>query len=326
MADPVKLHQVRDDFNAMIKETADYYGVREVFIEKDYWITLVLKRLADSRYSRLVVFKGGTSLSKGYKLIHRFSEDIDLAIIDASEMTGNQLKVLIRNVEKTISLDLTEIDTPGITSKGSQFRKTVFTYPFSDKTRINQGVSNKLIIETSSFANPNPYLPLEIKFMIGEFLETSNRQDLIKEYGLEPLHLNILDKRQTFIEKIVSLIRFSFSENPGDSLSEKIRHFYDTYYLFKDAECKFYFDSIDFIIDLTQLIKHDRKAFDEPIGWDKKTISQSPLIKEFDTIWKNVKATYTRELSDLAYSETPNEKEVAASFILIIDKLNNIKI
>lgn len=326
MANPVKLHHVKDDFNALIKETADYFGVREVFIEKDYWITLVLKRLAVSRYSRLVVFKGGTSLSKGYKLIHRFSEDIDLAIIDASEMTGNQLKVLIRNVEKTISLDLTEIDTPGITSKGSQFRKTVFTYPISDDNRIDQGVSNRLIIETNAFANPNPYLPLEMKSLITEFLEASDRMDLIKQYGLEPLHLNILDKRQTFTEKIVSLIRFSFSENPVEGLSEKIRHFYDIYYLLMDTECKIYFDSMDFTNDLSQLIKHDRKVFNEPIGWDKKTISQSPLIKEFDAIWKNVKATYTRELSDLAYSEIPDEKEVAASFILLIDKLNNIKI
>ena len=114
MANPVVLHQLKD-FKSLIKEAADFFDIRDVFIEKDYWITLVLKRLAESEYSDSVVFKGGTSLSKGYKIIKRFSEDVDIAIINASGFTGNQLKNLIRHVEKTISIDLTEIDTPGVT-------------------------------------------------------------------------------------------------------------------------------------------------------------------------------------------------------------------
>ena len=61
MADPVNLHQVKNEFDSLIKETADFLGIRDVFIEKDYWISLVLKRLADSEYANLVVFKGGTS-------------------------------------------------------------------------------------------------------------------------------------------------------------------------------------------------------------------------------------------------------------------------
>src|SRR6478672_1042474 len=49
-------------------------------IEKDWWVTLTLKALFQSAYAKYLVFKGGTSLSKGYKLIDRFSEDIDLAL------------------------------------------------------------------------------------------------------------------------------------------------------------------------------------------------------------------------------------------------------
>ena len=310
----------------MIKETSDNLGIREVFIEKDYWITLVLKRLADSEYSNSVVFKGGTSLSKGYKLINRFSEDIDIAIINASGITGNQLRTLIRNAEKTISVDLTEIDTPGVTSKGSKFRKSVFNYPVSGDTKLIQDVSNLLIIETNSFANPNPYVNLEIKSLIGEFLESSGRQDLIKKYGLDPFNLNILDKRRTLIEKIVSLIRFSFSENPIAGISEKVRHFYDNYYLLNDTECKTYFNSVDFVKDITELIEHDRTTFDDPAGWGQKSINQSSLIKDFDTFWNNVKATYTRELSNLAFLDIPNEKDVATIFKQVISKLSSITI
>lgn len=56
------------------------------FVEKDYWITLVLSRLANSKHVDKSVFKGGTSLSKGSNLIDRFSEDVDLAIINQKNM------------------------------------------------------------------------------------------------------------------------------------------------------------------------------------------------------------------------------------------------
>jgi hypothetical protein len=49
-------------------------------------------------------------------------------------------------------------------------------------------------------------------------------------------------------------------------ISEKIRHFYDIYYLLNDADCKVYFDSEDFKKDITELITHDRTAFNEPPG------------------------------------------------------------
>lgn len=49
-------------------------------VEKDWWVTLTLKAIFDLPFSKNIVFKGGTSLSKGWNLIERFSEDIDLAI------------------------------------------------------------------------------------------------------------------------------------------------------------------------------------------------------------------------------------------------------
>ena len=162
----MNLHNSKNDFKKLIKETADFFGIRELFVEKDYWITLVLYRLAESKYNDLVVFKGGTSLSKGYKLINRFSDDVDIAVIDSSQYTGNQLKTLIRNVEKTISKDLSEIEIPGVTSKGSQFRKSVFNYPETNSKKLTPEVSNTLLIEINSFANPYPNISMEIKPMI----------------------------------------------------------------------------------------------------------------------------------------------------------------
>ena len=68
--------------------------------KKDYWITLALRQFSNSNYSEQMVFKGGTSLSKGYGLINRFSEDVDIAIINGKNKLGNEIKTIIRAVEK----------------------------------------------------------------------------------------------------------------------------------------------------------------------------------------------------------------------------------
>ena len=55
-------------------------GLPLLAVEKDWWVTMVLKALSNTRYANLMSFKGGTSLSKGWNLIDRFSEDIDVAL------------------------------------------------------------------------------------------------------------------------------------------------------------------------------------------------------------------------------------------------------
>lgn len=150
------LHNNTKDFSELIQLTAVHYGISPVFIEKDYWITSILKKLALSANADSIVFKGGTSLSKGYRLINRFSEDIDIAMINEN-LTGNALKSKIRSIEKEITTDLNEIIEPGTTSKGSMFRKSVFQYPVVAINRLSSGTPKRILIEINSFANPYPY-------------------------------------------------------------------------------------------------------------------------------------------------------------------------
>jgi len=58
-----------------IAQVAVISGITAKAIEKDWWVTLTLKALFESPYAKFFIFKGGTSLSKGWKLIERFSED-----------------------------------------------------------------------------------------------------------------------------------------------------------------------------------------------------------------------------------------------------------
>lgn len=100
---------------AMLQQTeAQCYGINQAAIEKDWWVTIVLKALFQTDCSASLIFKGGTSLSKAFGIIERFSEDIDLAISHtffgiekASKNQRDKLRKAARKyIHETISAQL----------------------------------------------------------------------------------------------------------------------------------------------------------------------------------------------------------------------------
>lgn len=161
----------------------------------------------------------------------------------------------------------------------------------------------------------------EISSFISEFLLETNQQEAIDKYSLQGFSLNVLDKRRTMMEKLVSLVRFSFSENPTQAIQSKIRHFYDLYYLAQDVECAEYIRTDQFKIDFSNLLAHDKVAFDTPDGWRMKDIMESPLIVSLPALWEGLRATYQNELTQLAFTEIPDEKNIANSFENIVNRI-----
>jgi len=313
----MNLHEDDIIFKDLLLSASLHLRVPLLFVEKDYWITLVLSRLAKSKYVDESVFKGGTSLSKGYNLIERFSEDVDIAIINDKGKTGNEIKTIIRTIEKEITPDFKELQMDGVTSKGSRFRKSVFEYVTIEKGNAN----NKLIVEINSFANPFPFQKLNIQSMVFDFLLQTGNEKYVAQYNLQSFEVNVLSKEQTLIEKLVSLVRFSFKENTIESISEKIRHFYDLHYLMKSQDCIEFVASDLFKKQFDAVLEHDREMFEEPIGWQTKLISESPLIINFSAVWKQLLEKYQLELSALAYRKIPNEKDVAKCFSELIKRI-----
>lgn len=313
----MNLHDEKKLFKQTLKAASQYLNINIEFVEKDYWITLLLHRLAKSEYANITVFKGGTSLSKGYRLIDRFSEDVDLAIISTAERTGNETKNLIRNIEKHITQGLTEVKEENLISKGTRFRKSLYTYP------PVLSKNNRIVLEINSFANPFPYETLYINSFVYDFLSNTQNDAFIKNYGLEPFSLKVLCKKQTLLEKLVSLIRFSLAEDSTVSVSTKIRHFYDIYHLVNDADCNEFIKSDNFIQGFYSFWKHDQEIFDEPAGWREKNVLDSPLLGDFDALWNKLKNRYKTELAALAYRDIPNEKQVAEALKQIIELLRS---
>lgn len=313
----MKLHHDKKLFSKALRAASQHLDIKLEFIEKDYWITLVLSRLAKNKYVDESVFKGGTSLSKGYNLIERFSEDVDIAIINDKGKTGNEIKTIIRTIEKEITSGLTELQMDGVTSKGSKFRKSVFEYVSTE----NGNANNKIIVEINSFANLFQGERLNIQSMLFDFLKQTKNEKYIEQYSLQPFEVKVLNKEQTLLEKMVSLIRFSFMENTVQSISQKIRHFYDLYYLMKNQDCIEFVALDSFKTQFYTILNHDRELFEEPTGWQNKLVTESPLINNFPTIWKQLKKKYQTELSAIAYRIIPEEQDVAKCFEELIKRI-----
>lgn len=324
----MKLHEDKALFAEVIlrasqaKENSGI-GVNAGFIEKDYWITRALKQMSRSPAKDVAVFKGGTSLSKMYGIGARFSEDVDVAIVRSEGMTDAGLKAIIRSTEKAMSDGLTPIECPGLTSKGSRYRKSYFLYPQVEGIApIGSMIPGQLLIEINSFANPYPFGRYAVGSFILRYLQQNGLHDIISEFDLGEFTINVLDKRTTMTEKLVSLLRFSLGDNPITDLTAKIRHFYDIHYLVKDNDCRAYIDSEKFMENFNSLIEHDRAMFAKPDGWQNSSISESPLLKDFDAVWHTLSLRYSLELPSLAYNTIPVPEEIAESMKSVLGIIN----
>jgi len=126
----MQLHNDLKVLEEAIRATAVHFSLPVTYIEKDYWVTRALKEIADSTISHEVVFKGGTSLSKAYKLISRFSEDIDIAIL-TTHLSASQTSRKVKKASNIVAAIYDETPSDD-TSKNSNFRKIRFSYPRID--------------------------------------------------------------------------------------------------------------------------------------------------------------------------------------------------
>lgn len=320
----MKLHNNRMDFINAIQITSEEFGMAPEFVEKDYWICQILQNLSRHQLSDRIVWKGGTSLSKGYGLIKRFSSDVDFAVL-LEGLSHNQQKKLVAKIGHDTTSDLDELDMPEQTIKNNRFRKTFHGYN-SVLTRKRESLNflgSHVIVEINTYGNPYPYVRRKIKPFITEMMENRGLSSLIEELDMMPFELNVLDKRRTMCEKVVSLIRFSFEDDALAGVSSKVRHFYDLYYLMQDDECKEYFAS-EFPEDLLALIAHDKAEFDRPPLWKTSDIRTSPLFVDFQNVWKMVSPVYISEVGALSYGTIPSSDEIYKEVTRLFEEVRKI--
>ncbi len=319
----MKLHTNKKLFQDAIIATAQRQNIKEIFFEKDYWVTLTLKTIFENEIGSQVVFKGGTALSKYNNLIERFSEDIDLVILRSEEETGNQLKKKLKTISKCVEKIVPEIEIEGITNKRGMIRKTAHPYEKQFSGKFGQ-IRNFIVVESSWLGNYEPYETGSISSMIYEMMKASRQQELIDKYEMNPFEVNVLSPKRTICEKIMSLVRFSYSENPIEDLNNKIRHIYDIHFLLKNKSITTFFNSIDFDRMLQKVGNDDVFSFKSNNEWLKEHPASALIFHKPESTWEQLKNTYNGNFKELVYGKFPVELEILETIKIVAERLTMI--
>jgi len=312
----MNLHTDIKIFEQAIRATAQYKGLREIYVEKDYWVTLALSIIFHSEMKDSVVFKGGTALSKCYGKIERFSEDIDLVLLRRKNDTGNQLKTRLKKIGKLVSQELPEFHLENITQKMGMNRKTAHSYSHIFKDDFGQ-VRDCIILETTWLGSHEPYLKQNVNSFIYEMMVSKGQIELAEKYNLLPFEVLTLEIKRTLCEKIMSLVRFSHTDNPIQNLSLKIRHLYDIRQILTDKELFNFFESDDFEKLLIKVAKDDIHSFRNNNEWLVIHPSKAIIFSDTQNVWTQISKVYFGTFSKLVYGQLPDEREI----IKTIDKV-----
>ena len=183
-------------------------------IEKDYYVSLILKEIATA--SDKVVFKGGTSLSKALKVINRFSEDIDISFsehIGASRRKKLKYNIIAPIAEK-LGLAITNLDK---TESDRDINNYIFEY--KPLCISNAHIIPAVKVETSLITAVFPFKAMPIGNYIADYAKDISP----KEYGLEPFMMNVQALERTLIDKVFAICDYYLS-GKSRRLS---RHIYD---------------------------------------------------------------------------------------------------
>lgn len=319
----MKLHENTVLFRQAVIAASEMMNIPEIYIEKDYWVTLALKSIFNSEAGEYAVFKGGTALSKCYKLLERFSEDIDLVAIYTSDETENQKKNKIKAMSKTVERLLPEIEIEGVTSKKGMLRKTCHEYTKIFKGQYGQ-VSDFIVLESSWLGNFEPYSEMLVSSYIYDMMLQRGQSVIIQDYGMNPFNVKVLSLERTFCEKIMSLVRFSYDDNPAESLKLKIRHTYDLTVLLENQGLYAFFESVEFDTMLRKVGLDDLDGYRNNNEWLLNHPAQALIFAELDTVWQKLKNTYNGDFRALIYGKLPPEQQVYNALKSIKDRLEQL--
>ena len=197
-------------------------------VEKDYWATEVLRGATlPVEGCAVQIFKGGTSLSKAFGIIERFSEDIDLLV--ATELTGNSLKRALRAVAQN------SCDQLGIAfereREGRGYLNARFTYPARAQTDL---LSDGVLLEMGCRGGPLPNEVRTVRSLMSEVADEIEFGSSRDYEDLSPFELTVLAPERTLAEKL-AFLHHRATTRDLERLHGGARHLYDVYRLLGHA-------------------------------------------------------------------------------------------
>ena len=294
----MKLHTHPEDFRELITVVASEKHIPESAVERDYYIVMMLKALADSPYADQCVFKGGTSLSKCYPgSIDRFSEDIDLTFL-GMELPDKACDKAIKKIEGIMSAGA---QTEKIAEERSNRSKSMYVWFDAPENRVK--------LEIGSTVRPEPYQKKPVKTYIQKFLESQGVTGDIERFELETVEINTLNIERTFIDKIMSVKRHAIC----GTLGRKVRHIYDVTRLYQMPEIQAFLAETDELKRLVQLTKDTDSYY---IGKRNISTEYDPTDAYDFTSWKKyfdsaIRSTYESMHTTLLYTDEKQDFDIA---------------
>ncbi|GLR15796.1 nucleotidyl transferase AbiEii/AbiGii toxin family protein [Portibacter lacus] len=317
----------------IINQTSTRIGIIPTAIEKDFWVMIALKAIFKTEYGEHIVFKGGTSLSKGWNLIERFSEDIDLGI-DRSYLNfgGDLTKSGVRKLRKDAAKFVNEKFVPVLRNrlKENGIKEYVLTLvdfeesdtdPMSIELKYEpiteevEYIKPRILIEISSRSLRDPYELRSMVSFIGQVYPDQTFSD-------NAIHVPTVLPTRTMLEKIF-LLHEEFQKPEGKVIrhDRMTRHLYD---IEKLMNSDFLEDAISDIELYNKIVEH-RKMITN-ITWvdynkhQHKYIDFIPpkkVIKQWQQDYRNMKES-------MFYGVTLSFEELIDKLKNLRDRLNNI--
>lgn len=301
----------------ILEQTANKQGLPKQAIEKDLWVTAMLQILFSLPCAENLVFKGGTSLSKVWRMISRFSEDIDVAIDrKVFDLEGDLTKKQVKKLRKASSLFVRD-------TLYQQLNEAVNQTPLKDLCQIEpeqDGVGDATYPEPRSifisyqsvFADKLVYIPPVVKIEAGarsllepyeEKLITSIVEETLPTISttIDEVRIKTAIAEKTFLEKAF-LLHELFSVNSSVEAHRRSRHIYDLHMMLQHGIA----DKAIPNDGLWQTIHHHRATLTSMSGVDyskdiRKNIQLVPPSESLDS-WKR---DYDEMSSAMIYGDKP---------------------
>lgn len=297
------MHKSTQDFYDTILILADRLNTSPAIIEKDYYVTMFLSAL--SKKVPNLLFKGGTSLSKCFKIIKRFSEDIDITLDMQNQTQSNKKNLKIKIIEVCKELGFELLNEKDILSR-RDYNKYEIKYPISFN---DIGIKQYLLIETVFMVKSYPAETKLATSMIYDFWKDNNDEFAIKKYEMYPFEIRVQTLERTFIDKVFALCDYVVSNNTeGHS-----RHIYDIYKLLEIVELN---DKLkEFVKDVRNSRKEHKHCYSAQEQYDipsilREIIDKRIYYKDYEKITKKV-----------LFEEINYEKSITALQKVIVSKI-----
>lgn len=210
-------------FRDVILLTSQKLEVSEDIVEKDYYVTLILKKLSQIEYP--IVFKGGTSLSKAFNVIDRFSEDIDITFSEhLGEARRKKLKYkILKPIADELGLVIRNFDS---VESDKNLNYYDFYYEPVTGDQVINAIPPYVKLETSLMSYAFPTEERKLGNYILEALG-ADEKELFSTYDLQPFPMRVQSLNRTLIDKIFALCDYYLQ----GKAHRNARHLYDIYKL-----------------------------------------------------------------------------------------------